>query len=260
MFNKHTYHQKLNTQWLGQTLLYFEELPSTSSYLKQLPSEKVAHGALCITDNQTRGRGQYERNWESDPAQNLTFTVAFKPTIPSRFHVLTMACAKAAVDLVRNEYALEACIKWPNDIMAEGRKIGGLLTETTFNGNRLDRLLVGIGLNINQTKFSDAIADKASSLKLLCGNSIERENFLADYLSRIEFEYSRWLRNKSDLLKEINQKIIGYGCWIKLAVNGDELAGKFKLIGINEQGQLTVVDSEGALQTFSYEQIRLVID
>ena len=241
-------------------MIYFPELSSTSTHLKKIPSNEVTHGTLCITDHQTQGRGQYERDWESEPGKNLTFTLAFKPTFAERFHVLTLACAKALVDQIKDNLGLEASIKWPNDIIINNKKTGGLLTETTFNGNKLDRLLVGIGLNLNQDSFSGELASSATSLKKEFGHEIDREKFLAEFLSRIEHEYTRWHKNDADLLKEINCKIIGHGSWVRLKINGNMSEEKSKLIGVNEQGQLTVINNEGGIDTFSYEQIRLIID
>lgn len=180
--------------------------------------------------------------------------------IRDRFHVLTLACAKASVDLLRQDFALQASIKWPNDVLVDDKKIAGILTETTFNGNSLDRLLVGIGINVNQQQFSEEIGAAAASLKILHGNTVDREPLLANLLSRIEYEYSRWHRNKSVLLKEINKNIIGYGRWIGLSVNGILKKEKRKLIGVNEQGQLTVLTKEGSLEKFSYEQVRIITD
>ena len=260
MFDTKKYSNHVSTHWLGQSLLYFPELASTSTHLKNLTSDEVAHGTLCITDHQTKGRGQYERDWESEEGQNLTFTLAFKPTFAERFHVLTLACAKALVNQIADNFGLEAAIKWPNDVMIQDKKMGGLLTETTFSGNKLDRLLVGIGLNINQETFSDALETKATSLKKEFGHEIDREKFLAEYLSRVEHEYTRWHKNDPELLKEINGNIIGHGSWLRLKVNGNVSDEKSKLVGVNEKGQLTVINNEGGIETFSYEQIRLITD
>lgn len=260
MFDLDTYHKKLNTRWLGQSVCYFDELESTSTYLKKLPHEEIAHGLICIADHQSKGRGQYERDWESEKGKSLTFTIAFLPTNSTRFHILTLACAKAGVDQFSAYTDKCVNIKWPNDILIDGKKVGGLLTETTFNGNRLERLLVGIGLNINQETFSDSISDKATSLRQVLGKTVQREQFLCEYLSRIEYEYGRWHKKNPDLLKEINQKIKGYGCWIRLLVDGEERKEKSKLLGINEEGELVVINDDGGIETYSYEQIRLITD
>lgn len=263
MFDVDKFKRSLCTQWVAQSLLYFEKIESTNVHLKKLPATEISHGLLCLTDHQIKGRGQYERSWYVSPGKNLTFTLAFTPMSMdgSRFHILTLACARAAVDQIEEVTGLEAHIKWPNDVMINGKKVGGILTETVFNGNHLDRLLVGIGLNINENEFPDeSLKKKAASLRQLTNSIIDREKFLCDFLMRVEYQYGHWHRQNDLMLRNINQKIIGYGQWVKLSINGDELAQKYKLLGINEKGQLTVIDDEGGIETFAYEQIRLTAD
>lgn len=241
-------------------MLYFEELDSTNNYLKKLPSEEISHGLLCLVDRQTQGRGQYDKSWDSEPEKNLTFTIAFKPKESGRFHIFTLVCAKAIMDEIASGHGLEPYIKWPNDIYVDGKKIAGLLTESTFSGNKIDRLLVGIGINVNQESFPRELQDKAGSLKQLTGQELSRERLLASILSRIEYGYARWHKRDLSMLKEINQNIEGYGQWVKLKV-GDEIRDELvKLLGINEGGQLAIINPEGELETFSYEQIRIIAD
>ncbi len=215
---------------------------------------------VCLADNQTKGRGQYERNWESTPGQNLTFTVAFKLGRAERLHVLTMACAYALSKLIEKRTSQKAYIKWPNDVIVNNRKVAGLLTETVFVGNKLSRVLVGIGLNVNQEAFEGKLTPKATSMKLVRGTSFDREKLLAEYLGLMEYYYTRWHQNDTELLRSVNQKMIGYGKWISISINGKDRTGKYKLLGINEKGQLTVIDQEASVKTFSYEQIRLITD
>lgn len=260
MFQVSTFKNALTTQWLGQGLLYFEELDSTNTYVKQLPREEISHGLLCITDNQTHGRGQYEKNWESQPGKNLTFTIVLTPNQNNRFHVITLAFARCIVQELEELTGLEACIKWPNDIYVGGKKIGGLLTESVFSGNKIDRVVVGIGLNINQQHFSEELQHLAASLLLLTDKEFGREELLAKLLSRMEYAYGRWQKVETALLKEINQKIIGYGKWVKLQVNGKVRDEPVKVLGINENGELLVISEEAELEKFSYEQIRILAD
>ena len=258
MFDLDKYNRAISTQWLGRSVSYFEELDSTNTYLKKLPAERIAHGHICIADNQTKGRGQYERSWETNAGKNLTFTLAFRPPNADRLQILTLACARAAVAQIEECTDCEAYIKWPNDVLINDRKVAGLLTETVFNGNSVDRLLIGIGLNVNQDQFSSTLKDRAISLKQLKQKPVDREQFLCEFLSRVEYEYTRWHKQNDELLKNINQKIIGYGKWIGLQVNGHEQKKKFKLLGVNEKGGLTAIDEEGGVNTFAYEQIRLI--
>jgi BirA family biotin operon repressor/biotin-[acetyl-CoA-carboxylase] ligase len=258
LFDADKYHQLLQTQWLGQSLLYFEELDSTNTYMKGLPAGEVTHGQLCLADHQSRGRGQYERNWETELGANLTFTLALRPSETERFHVLTLACVRAAVAEIEDSFGCEAFIKWPNDLIINQKKAAGFLTETVFNGNRLDRLLIGIGLNVNQGQFSGRLRQKAISLKQAAGRAVDREAFLSRTLSRIECVYACWLKQDDELVKWINQKIIGYGQWVHMKVNGFTSNDKHKLLGINQKGQLMGISRGGDLETFSYEQIRVV--
>lgn len=244
---------------MGQSLSYFQELESTNTYLKKLPADEVEHGMICLTDNQVRGRGQYERKWKSEPAQNLTFSIALTPPSADRFHVLTLACALGLVEHLNNGFdTSSSCIKWPNDVLLNDKKVAGILTETVFSGNKLDRLVIGIGINVNQENFSKDLADKATSVSIETGKKVNREDFLCELLGRIEYNYNLWHRQQAELLKSINKNIRGYGQWVGLKVDDELWDNTYKFLGINESGQLLMLDHDGGIETFSYEQIRLV--
>lgn len=260
MFNVNTFKEALTTQWLGHRFLFFKELGSTNNYVKQLPRDEISHGMVCLANHQTHGRGQYDKKWETRPGKNLTFTLTFVPKESSRLHVFTLICAKAIIDEIKEQTGLTGCIKWPNDIIIEGRKIGGLLTESTFNGNQIDRLMIGIGLNINQENFSEELKGKAGSIKLLSGKEQSREHILANLLSRIEYGYGRWHKRDTSIIKEVNKKIQGYGKWMRLQIDSEIREEPAKLLGVNEYGQLAVINEEGEVETFSYEQIRIIED
>ncbi len=244
---------------MGHSVRYFEELESTNTYLKKLAPEKIEHGLFCLTDYQTRGRGQYERRWETEKGRNLTFSIVLTPADTGRFHVLTLACALAIVEKL-NDFLSASCaaIKWPNDIILNDKKTAGILTETVFSGNTFDRLIIGIGLNINQQKFSDELEDIATSVSLEKGETINREKFLADLLNRIEYKYTLWEQQQASLIKAINRNIIGYGQWIGLKIDDEIQDELYKLLGIDENGALLMLNRDGGIDSFSYEQIQLV--
>jgi len=260
-FDLSFFQSKLKTHWIGQNVQYFKELQSTNTYAKKASPDEVQQGTVCITDHQTKGRGQYERNWESEKAKNLTFSLVFRPQESGRFHVLTLGCALAIVEYL-NHFLDEHCayIKWPNDVMLNDKKVAGLLAETVFSGNKLDRLIIGIGLNVNQQNFSPELSDKATSIFLEKGGPVKRELFLSDLLSRIEYKYNLWHRQQPSLIKSINRNIEGYGQWIKLVVDDILLDDTYKLLGVDETGKLLLLNHEGGIESFSYEQIRLLVD
>jgi len=257
LFKYELFSTKLATSWLGRSFLFFEELDSTNTQAKLLKESDIAHGMVVLTDHQKKGRGQYERNWESEAARNLTFSVIVIPNKPERLHVLTLGFARAIADSIEHHTNFRAQLKWPNDVLVNGQKIGGLLTETLFIGNRLSRVIIGIGINVNQKSFSEKNRSIATSMITLTGKEFEREILLADILGRAEHYYRQWHQQSVDLIAGINNKLIGYGEWVHLWNNGQKLEETYKFLGISETGRLVVLNKELEVNTFSYEQIRV---
>lgn len=259
MFNKKLFQQNLTTNWAGQELVFLDKVESTNTYAKNL--EKVVPGTVVLAEAQTAGKGQHKKVWSVEPGKNLTFSLIFTPKQADRITLLTLACASAIEDVICKYF--DDCtinLKWPNDVICDGKKISGLLTEVIYNGNKVDRVIVGIGLNVNQDVFSTDLQDVATTMKLISGKEESREQLLCNLLTRIEYNYQRWANNSIDLVKEINPKLQGYGDWVTLLVNGKPESGKKKFLGMNELGALQVLNKELGVDTFSYEQIRVLID
>lgn len=182
------------------------------------------------------------------------------PADTGRFHVLTLVCALAIVEKL-NESLNASCaaIKWPNDVLLNEKKVAGILTETVYSGNRFDRLIIGIGININQQKFPENLIDIATSVSRERGNDISRELFLAELLNSIEYKYTLWQKQQPELIKKINRNIVGYGQWVGLKVDGNLREDSYKLLGINEVGELLMLNQDAGVESFSYEQIELVV-
>lgn len=259
MFDKELFERQIATSWLGRSFYFFEELPSTNSYAKKLNGEGTQHGTLVLTDNQSGGRGQYDRKWKADPGKNLTFSLVFEPQKAERFTLLTLACALAVSEIVNACAEVDTKLKWPNDILCDGKKLCGILTETQFSGNKLERVVVGLGLNVNQAKFEGELAKKATSLSKECGEEFSREKVLADILQKIEYRYRLWNQFNSDLVKQINRSLIGFGEWTHLEVNNEKLEEEYKFLGVNEAGALIALNKDFDIRTFSHEQVRVNI-
>tara|TARA_R110002096_G_scaffold425644_6_gene634498 strand:+ start:18346 stop:19152 length:807 start_codon:yes stop_codon:yes gene_type:complete len=260
LFNQQLYEQKLTTSWVGHSFIFLEEIGSTNSYAKVTESSIVSEGTVILAETQTAGHGQHRRVWEAKSGENLTFSIVFKPKNPERLSILTLACASAIYDVARKIASKnKVVLKWPNDVLIDGKKTAGILTETVFNGNILEKVIVGIGLNVNQVYFDNELADKATSLSAFSDKTLCREQLLAELLSRIEYNYQRWLMRDIELIKEINSKIVGFGEWVPLEVEGTELPSVYKFLGMNELGALQVLNKELEVNTFSYEQVRIKI-
>jgi BirA family biotin operon repressor/biotin-[acetyl-CoA-carboxylase] ligase len=257
LFNPELFEKHVATSWLGRSFYFFEELPSTNSYAKQLNGESSYHGSLVLADHQTGGRGQYDRKWQVEPGQNLTFSLVFEPQKAERFTLLTLACALAVSDVIDSQAGLETKLKWPNDILCNGKKLCGILTETQFSGNKVERVVVGIGLNVNQTDFTGELKESATSLAQEYKRPFSREKLLTGLIQKIEYYYRLWNQFNPDLVQLINRKMLGFGEWTSLVVNNEELEGEYKFLGVNESGALLALDKEFDLKTFAYEQVRV---
>ena len=260
MFNTQQFEEHLATSWLGRSFFYFPELDSTNSYAKVMDRSDALHGALIIADAQTAGRGQHQREWHSEQGENLTFSLIFEPSSHQRLTILTLSCALAVADVCGEQVKSKFNLKWPNDVLFEGKKLCGLLTEAIYNGNLLDRVIIGVGINVNQTEFDKELESSAISLTSITKQKFSREQLLARVLSKIEYYYRLWETHNIDLVKTINKSMLGYGAWAKLNVNGFDREGLFKFLGVNENGALVVLNKDLEVDTFSYEQVRIKID
>ncbi|SMO72408.1 biotin--[acetyl-CoA-carboxylase] ligase [Gracilimonas mengyeensis] len=259
MFDQHLYKQKLATSWLGRSFYFFEEIPSTNSYCKTIKMEEGLHGAAFLTDYQTGGRGQHKRKWETSKKQNLTFSLVFCPQRKDGFILLTLACALAVLEAINDLEGLQAKLKWPNDVLVDSKKLCGILTETQFTGNQLEKIIIGIGLNVNQSKFPASLDDYATSIALEKGSPLDRETLLANIFLKLEKRFHQWENYNPRLPRSINKHMIGFGKWTRLSVNGEMLDGKHKFLGIDGTGKLLTLDKDLELNTYTYEQVRVFL-
>lgn len=258
-FDIKSFRQHLKTSYLGNDCIYLDSVASTSSYLKDIASENLKEGTICIADFQFAGRGQYQRKWEASPYKNLTFTICFKPNESDRLPLLTLACANAILQTLEGYVPRESLhLKWPNDLIANGKKIGGVLTEATFLGHVPEKVLVGIALNIFEEDFREEISDQAISLSEISNVKLSREKILAELLLNIEQEYQLWKERSILLQRKINNRLEGYGEWNEITRNGELQVGTYKFIGLGTSGELLLLNEALDVFTFRHEQIRII--
>jgi BirA family biotin operon repressor/biotin-[acetyl-CoA-carboxylase] ligase len=181
----------LETKVLGKRdIAYFTETDSTNTRAKNLAVGGAPEGALVLSEKQTRGRGREERNWFSPSRDGIYLSLVLRPAIPPgeapRITLLTaVAVAEALLSLTR----LKIAIKWPNDILVGGKKLAGILTEIGTQGDSIDYVVVGLGLNVNMPRFPDDIRDKATSMLIETGKRFSRVNVIREYLKWYEAYY-----------------------------------------------------------------------
>ncbi len=182
----------LRDRRLGNPLIYFPALGSTNSYAGDLAREGAAEGTLVTTDDQQTGRGRIGRSWRSLPGQQLALSLVLRPTFPP--HFLVMASALAVAETIERVTGLATGVKWPNDVQVDGRKVCGILIETSA-----DFAILGIGLNVNGSLAEDLeLAARATTLADALGSSLSREALAVELLQRLDDLYTLLLTRGED--------------------------------------------------------------
>jgi len=165
-----------------QPVSYFATLDSTMLEAARLAEAGCAHGTVVIADEQTAGQGRHGRRWHSEPGAGLYASIVLRPDLrPDSLPVLTLALGLAAADAIAGTSGLKCDLRWPNDVMLEGRKVAGILVQL------LDSVAIaGIGINVNHVAFPTEIAGEATSLKIVSNRLYSREQLLVRLLEAVE--------------------------------------------------------------------------
>lgn len=237
---------RLHTKYWGQETMFFEEVDSTNNVAKKMAEEGAPHGRLVIAENQNAGKGRRGRTWSSPEGTGIWMTFILRPQIsPQAASMLTLVAAMAVRQAIYLETGLETVIKWPNDIVAGGKKICGILTEMSAELEWINYVVVGVGINANIRKFPDEISDKATSLILETGRTVDRSRMVSAYGNAFEEYYNRFLEtgNLALLKDEYNSSLANFHNQVRVLDTAGEFVGISK--GINDVGELVVTDDEG---------------
>lgn len=245
LLNEMRIREYLQTKWLAKKIIYLPVTDSTNTQAKKMGEEGAEHGTLVVTQCQTAGRGRRGRSWES-PEGNVYFTFLLRPEVEiSRASMITLVAALAVAKAVDDVTGLDSKIKWPNDVVANGKKLCGILTESSSDLEYINYAVVGIGINVNQTVFPEEIAETASSLLLETGHTVDRGQLLGVFLNRFEQYYETFIQTEdmSGLKDVYNEKLVNCGREVKIIEKDRERV--LKALGIDNDGGLVVENSEG---------------
>jgi len=240
--------QGLTTAFVGRNLVYLPETGSTNDEARRLARAGAPEGTLVIAEFQTAGRGRLARRWLAPPGSSLLMSLVFRPSLaPHQVQRLTMACGLAIADAVKGETGLEAGLKWPNDVVFEGGKAGGILTEVEFAGQRIDSVVVGIGLNVNLDpgRLPQDLLVPATSLSRECGREVARLPLLWALLRAVEARYVALQAGYSPH-GEWAERLVTVGQRVTVSAAGTELEGVAE--GVEEEGALLVRLDDGRLE------------
>lgn len=239
------------TKWLGHELFYYDEIDSTNTEAKRKAEEGAPHGTLIVADMQTAGRGRRGRSWESPHGEGIFFTLLLRPDIePANAPMLTLVKAIAVARGVSACTGLKAEIKWPNDVVINGKKIVGILTEMSAQIDYVNHIVIGTGINVHQTSFPEELEEKATSIDMELKRQrktlrVSRAQLLEKILEQFEICYETYIRTQdlSGLMEEYNRELVNIDRRVRVLDPLGEFEGR--ALGINERGSLLVERDNG---------------
>lgn len=223
---------------LGRPLMYQPVTGSTNDDALAAARAGAPHGSVFVADEQTAGRGRRGHTWHAARGESLLFSVLLRPSLElSRTSALTLAVGLALRDAVAPLIATSPELKWPNDLLVLGKKLAGILVESQLQGQRLESVVVGVGLNVATRDFPAEIAATATSLALLGATRLSREALLFDVLEAISARVSAYeATGVAGILSELNAADALRGRRVRV----DGVTGFAR--GLDEQGRLLIED------------------
>ena len=263
VFGRTEIESRLRTEWIGKRLSYFDATDSTNVQAKKLAEEGAPDGTLVVADQQSAGRGRRGRTWASPAGTNLYFTLLLRPRIaPDRASMLTLVMALAVAKGIREilepgeapggEHAGKKSsigIKWPNDIVADGRKVCGILTELSLSVElgSIDYLVIGVGINVGRQEFPEELQGRAIALEEMTAQ-VNRSELLNAVLTAFEAYYADFLATQdlSRLKEDYDTLLVNLGRQVRVLDPKGEYEGVAK--GIRGSGELIVELPDGEVR------------
>jgi len=226
----------LQTKIFGQKIIYFDTVGSTMDEASTLGFQNEPEGTLVCAEGQTKGRGRLGREWVSLEGKGIYFSIILRPAIPvAEASKLTLLFAVSACQAMRKATDLNAMIKWPNDIVVGRKKISGILTELNAEMDRINFVIVGLGVNVNEAK--SALLKIATSVYQETGNKISRAMLLREILKKSEENYFLFQKKGFSFIAQE---------WRTLS---DTLGRRVKIVEAKKttEGEAIDIDSDGGL-------------
>lgn len=236
----------LETKTMGRNLVSFEELDSTNTFCR-IHGQEYPDGTLVLADNQTAGKGSRGRSWESPAGVSIYMSLILKPDMqPVYAPRLTLVMAHSVARVLRS-LGVKAEIKWPNDLVVDGRKLVGILTEMNADGQGIQQVIVGIGINVLTREFPEELHHRATSLLMATGKTFSREELIALVTNAFEEDYGKFLEtcDLSQLLEQYIQLSATVGKEVRILDPAGEYTGYAETV--DETGQLLVRRDDGQL-------------
>lgn len=249
----------LETKIIGKNIEFFNEIDSTNNYAKRIANEDCKDGTIVAADCQTAGKGRLGRSWDSGRKKGVWMSVVLRPSIlPDEVQVITLGASVAVVKAIKKVTGIETGIKWPNDIVVEGKKLCGILTEMSCEQDRINYIVVGIGVNVNhfQEDFPLELRNKAVSIKAyaeekgldinVCrkDGNIRRSSIIREIAGELEKMYFDINNRKTlNIIEKWKSCSATLGREVTVNIKGVEYAGR--AVDITNEGKLVVDCGDG---------------
>jgi len=232
----------LKTKECGKNIIYYDVIDSTNRQAKIVAMDGACHGTIVVAEQQQKGKGRRGKCWSSPYGEGIWISMILRSNIePSSASMITLVAGLAVCNVVKEITTLDAKIKWPNDIVVNGKKVSGILTEISTEISKIDYLVVGIGLNVNTVEFDEEISSIATSLKNEANKSFSRKQLLQNILFEFERLYEIFLKTEdlTELIEDYKKCSINIGKYVKVISGNDVLVGKVE--NIDKEGQLVII-------------------
>jgi len=249
----------LTTQFIGRNIVYKDSVESTQKIAHQLAGEDASEGTVVIAEEQRSGKGRMNRNWHSPKYTGVWMSLILRPNIPlTQAPQLTLLTAVAIVQAIEESTGMSPEIKWPNDILLNGKKVTGILTELQAEADRIHSIIIGMGINVNQEKedFPEELQEKASSLFLESGNVVSRAGLIRNVFMCFEKLYLLYLEHGFVPIKLLWEGYaVSLGKVLKARTLTNVIEGK--ALGITDEGVLLLEDNTGTIHQIYSADIEL---
>ncbi|MXW06050.1 MAG: biotin--[acetyl-CoA-carboxylase] ligase [Gemmatimonadetes bacterium] len=250
---------KLSSRIFGRVLEYHARVGSTNDVILDMAEQAAPHGTVCLADEQSAGRGRRGYGWFSPPGCGIWASVLLRPRLSAdRTPPLTLCAAAAVAPVLETAAGVSVEIKWPNDLLMEGRKVAGILAESRVVSGDEPVIVIGMGINVNHTRgqFPDELSASATSLRIESGRPVGREDLFLAILASLESAYGHYLASgPASLLAEVDARL----AWQGLTVEADSPAGSAGRVShIDEEGGLVLDRQDGGPLVIRSGSIRLL--
>jgi BirA family biotin operon repressor/biotin-[acetyl-CoA-carboxylase] ligase len=247
--------RRLETRSLARRIYYLHEVDSTNRIAADLARAGEPHGTLVVSDYQTKGRGRRNRTWESPAGRNLLFSLILRPGVGAHTALpVTLAFSTALAEVLAALTGRDAGVKWPNDVVVEGKKISGILSEGVSRGGVAVFIVVGIGINVNMgsEEFPEGIRDRSCSCYSLTGREWSRADVLARVLSSLERAYDEFVQEGfGKMVARYKSRLTVLGKLVRFEKAGVETAGT--VVDVGTDGSLVVEAVSGRVALYEQE-------